>query len=215
MQSSPLIQLLTPGAADVRQALSNDSASRNPMQWDGLLDPLGRILGPDGKPASGSTEERAPVILYPGLGRDSLAMRPVTRLCRRLGYAAQDWNRGVNLGPTEALESFLIGLADDVVRTARAAGRPITLVGWSLGAVYAREIARLIPEAVRHVVAIGSPEHYRGDAFGVRWLLRWAAHTGRDDVRNLLAMLRRPLRTPFTCISTLADGSVARLPALA
>lgn len=209
------IELLTPDAPAVRAALSRNAHERSPMQWDGLLDPLHRILKREGAPLSEAAAEASPLIVYPGLARDSLAMRPVMRLCRRMGYDARDWGRGVNLGPEGNIDEFIASLSHDVARTARETGHPVTLVGWSLGSVYAREIARLIPEAVRHVVAIGSVDHYQRDAFGVRWLLRWAARTGREDVRNLLALLRRPLRTPLTCISALADGSIARLPALA
>lgn len=214
-EAGQIIELLTPDAPAVRAALSQNAPERTPMHWDALLEPLRRILNRDGVPFSGAAGEASPLIVYPGLARDSLAMRPVMRLCRRMGYDARDWGRGMNLGPEGSIEDFIAGLSHDVARTARETGAPVTLVGWSLGSVYAREIARLMPEAVRHVVAIGSPDHYQRDAFGVRWLLRWAARTGREDVRKLLAMLRRPLRTPLTCISALADGSVARLPALA
>lgn len=215
-QANQLIELLTPGAPAVRNALENQIAHRNPIRWDALLDPLGRILTRDGLPSNSVMDVSSPLIIYPGLARDGLSMRPAMRLCRRLGYDARDWGRGVNLGPTDSIETFIAALARDVAHTAQETGKLVTLVGWSLGGVYAREIARLIPEAVRHVVAIGSPDHYhQGDAFGVRWLLRWAARTGREDVRNLLALLRRPLRTPLTCISAMADGSIARLPALA
>jgi pimeloyl-ACP methyl ester carboxylesterase len=207
------IELLTPDAPAVRAALNQNAPERGPMHWDALIEPLHRILNREGQPLAASSG--SPLIVYPGLARDSLAMRPVMRLCRRMGYDARDWGRGVNLGPDGNIEDFVASLSHDVARTARETGHPVTLVGWSLGSVYAREIARLIPEAVRHVVAIGSPDHYQRDAFGVRWLLRWAARTGREDVRNLLALLRRPLRTPLTCISALADGSIARLPALA
>ncbi|MDQ7989823.1 MAG: alpha/beta hydrolase [Candidatus Dactylopiibacterium sp.] len=211
-----LMTLLTPGAPEIRTALEQfpDALARPSMDWDALLDPIGEALA-HGRPDHATPPEASPVILYPGLARDSLAMRPVLRLCRRLGLAPQDWGRGVNMGPTDNVERFMAELAADVQETAFRAGAPVSLVGWSLGGVYAREIARLAPEAVRQVIAIGSPAHYAGDAFGVRWLLRWAARTGRADVRALLALLRRPLRAPFVCLSALADGSVKRLPALA
>jgi pimeloyl-ACP methyl ester carboxylesterase len=214
-QASQLIELLTPGAPAVRTAIENQAVHRGPIRWETLLDPLSLILTRENTASADLTDNSSPLIVYPGLARDSLSMRPVMRLCRRMGYDARDWGRGVNLGPTDSIEAYISGLARDVARTAQETGKLVTLVGWSLGGVYAREIARLIPEAVRHVVAIGSPDHYQGDAFGVRWLLRWAARTGREDVLNLLALLRRPLRTPLTCISALADGSIARLPALA
>lgn len=216
-QNQQLIQLLTPGEREIRQALEQTSRvpSRDQMCWDELLDPIAGALSQPHHSKTLASTAAEPLIVYPGLARDSLAMRPVMRLCRRMGYDARDWGRGINMGPSANVDEFIAGLCAEVQEAAFRANRPVTLLGWSLGGVYAREIARLVPEAVRHIVAIGSPAHYAGDAFGVRWLLRWAARTGHVDVRALLARLRRPLTAPFTCLSALADGRIERLPALA
>lgn len=213
-KNTELIRLLTPDAAAVRAALQHEAATRPPNGWDALLEPLARILRPDSQDPVFEPGSAGTLIVYPGLGRDSLAMRPLLRLARRLGYETRDWGHGLNLGPTGPVETFIDTLSSEVERSAREAGRPVSLLGWSLGAVYAREVARSVPDAVAHVVAIGNACGPRGDAFGVRWLLRWAARTGRDDVHSLLERLRRPLLAPMTCLVALADGSIARLPAL-
>lgn len=208
-----LMRLLTPDAPAVRAALQHEAATQPATGWDALLDPLARILRPDLRGALAEPGSAGPLIVYPGLGRDSLAMRPLLRLARRLGYDTRDWGHGINLGPTGRVDDFIDTLSSEVERAAREAGRPVTLLGWSLGGVYAREIARSVPDAVRHVVAFGSAGP-RGDAFGIRWLLRWAARTRREDVRALLERLRRPLLAPMTCLVALADGSITCLPAL-
>lgn len=193
--------VLTPDVPQSSSALSDVEPS--PV----LLDELGRVLGPA---SAGS-----PLIVYPGLARDGFALRPLLRLGRRLGYASQDWGRGVNLGPTAPIEPFVQQLALDVRMQAERSGQPVTLLGCSLGAVYAREVARQIPDAVKHVIAIGSAVPLVRDAFGVRWLLAWAARLGPGEVRRLLVRLRRPLAAPLTCLQATEDGCVARLPGFA
>lgn len=67
-----------------------------------------------------------PVVIYPGLHGDALSLRPLLRLCRRLGYAARDWGRGMNIGPGDDIDAYLASLAADLrvaaERCARAWG---------------------------------------------------------------------------------------------
>lgn len=62
------------------------------------------------------------------------------------------WNLGVRADTLQKLESCIDRIG---------AKEPILLVGWSLGGLYARELARLCPERVRAVVTLGSP--FSGD----------------------------------------------------
>jgi pimeloyl-ACP methyl ester carboxylesterase len=73
---------------------------------------------------------------------------------RVLGYRAAGWGLGVNRGDVPRLAGRVAELVD---RDAAESGRPVRLVGWSLGGVIAREAARLRPDAVSHVVTMGSP----------------------------------------------------------
>jgi pimeloyl-ACP methyl ester carboxylesterase len=73
---------------------------------------------------------------------------------RALGYRSAGWGLGVNRGNVPVLAGQVAAL---VGRDAEESGRPVRLVGWSLGGVIAREAARLRPEAVSHVVTLGTP----------------------------------------------------------
>lgn len=79
------------------------------------------------------------VIVFPGLTAGDGSTRPLRHLLRDLGYHAHGWRLGQNLGPTHEI---LGGLGDLLERVHRRAGAPITLIGWSLGGIYARELAR-------------------------------------------------------------------------
>ena len=64
------------------------------------------------------------------------------------------WDLGRNRGPTEEV---LTGLPEALLTHAARSGRPVSLVGWSLGGIYAREMARRHPRQVRQVITLGSP----------------------------------------------------------
>jgi dienelactone hydrolase len=74
------------------------------------------------------------------------------------GHTAHEWGMGFNLGPTPANFAFLLGRVSSL---AREHGEPVALVGWSLGGLFAREIARRQPETVRKVITLGTP--FSGD----------------------------------------------------
>lgn len=97
-----------------------------------------------------------PVLLLPAFTTGERELRPLARFLTQLGYAVQDWGEGRNLGLRRAvLERTLARLARIVER----AGRPASLIGWSGGGLYAREIARLRPALVRRVITLGTPIH--------------------------------------------------------
>jgi pimeloyl-ACP methyl ester carboxylesterase len=95
-----------------------------------------------------------PVLVLPGLMTDDTSTRPLRRTLRGLGYRAHGWQLGRNIGPTAAA---VTGMRDRLDRLAHRYGRPVTLVGWSLGGIFARDLARRTPDSVRQVITLGSP----------------------------------------------------------
>jgi pimeloyl-ACP methyl ester carboxylesterase len=94
------------------------------------------------------------VQVLPGFMASNTSTAPMRRLLKELGYDAHGWDSGRNVRVDNALiarlETQLARLNDDT-------GRKVSLVGWSLGGVLARELAKLHPERVRLVVSLGSP----------------------------------------------------------
>src|SRR5829696_9235784 len=95
-----------------------------------------------------------PVLVLPGLAATDESTRPLRWFLRTRGYHTHGWRLGRNTGPSTRIRS---GLGDRVRAIAERHGRRISLVGWSLGGIYAREIARSAPDAVRQVITLGSP----------------------------------------------------------
>ncbi|MGV3511198.1 MAG: esterase/lipase family protein [Novosphingobium sp.] len=107
-------------------------------------------------------EERAEssraVMLLPGFGTHPARMKPLRVALEAAGHRVSDWGLGFNFGPTE---DRFERLCERVVTMARKEGEPLVLVGWSLGGLFAREVAKRHPEAVRLVVTMGTP--FSGD----------------------------------------------------
>lgn len=99
-----------------------------------------------------------PVMLLPGFGANPGRMKRMQQALQDAGHSVQDWGLGFNLGPTP--ENFVF-LMRRVGAMARLHDRPVALVGWSLGGLFAREIARRQPASVGRVITMGTP--FSGD----------------------------------------------------
>jgi pimeloyl-ACP methyl ester carboxylesterase len=127
-----------------------------------------------------------PVLVLPGFLASDRSTVPLRRFLGRLGYRVGGWDLGRNLGPRAGV---LTGLARSLDQLVERHGQPVSLVGWSLGGVYARLLALEAPAAVRTLVTLGSP---------------FADRHGR------LAPLATPgpLPVPSTAVYTRSDGIV-------
>lgn len=99
-----------------------------------------------------------PVMLLPGFAAHPKRMRPMLEALREAGHDAEEWGLGFNLGPTPQNFQFL---SRRVAKLARDYDAPVALVGWSLGGLFAREIARRQPSTVSRVITMGTP--FSGD----------------------------------------------------
>jgi pimeloyl-ACP methyl ester carboxylesterase len=150
-----------------------------------------------------------PVVLFPGLGADAMALAPLQRCCRELGYAASDWGHGCNVGPQGAVEDWLDQLTEGVACTVARHGRRASLVGWSLGGIYAREIARRRPRLVRQVVTLGTPFAGRSEHTNVGVLYQLLSGRAPHIDEALLARLAATPPVPTTSVYSRSDGVVA------
>ncbi|USA38641.1 esterase/lipase family protein [Pelagerythrobacter marinus] len=94
------------------------------------------------------------VMLLPGFATHPIRMRYMAGLLERAGHKVKRWGLGVNFGPTEANIRYL---ERRLVEVHERYGRDVYLVGWSLGGLFAREIAKRHPDRVAKVITMGSP----------------------------------------------------------
>jgi hypothetical protein len=151
-----------------------------------------------------------PVLVIPGFLAGPLSTDLLRDVVRRLGYRVYDWGLGYNVGyrasMTEALPERLCHIRE------RADGRRVSIIGWSAGGIYARELARAFPDDVRSVITLGSP--FRGNhRASTAWRVWQLLNRGTDATKTIAeaARIRReqPLTMPTTCIYSKTDGVVA------
>lgn len=99
-----------------------------------------------------------PVMLLPGFGSHPRRMKPMADALSAAGHHVHQWGLGLNLGPNERNFAYLMRR---VAVIARENWHPVALVGWSLGGLFAREIARREPHLVAKVITMGTP--FSGD----------------------------------------------------
>ena len=148
-----------------------------------------------------------PVLVIPGFGANDLSTAPLRRALRRLGYAAHGWDLGTNLGMRPPIKNALNQRLQKLQAEHQA---PVSLIGWSLGGVFVREMARHQPQLVRHLFTLGAPITGRPDANNMLPLFR-VANRGKAVNLDWDGFRRRctPPPVPCTAIYTKSDGIVA------
>jgi pimeloyl-ACP methyl ester carboxylesterase len=150
-----------------------------------------------------------PVVIFPGLGADGSSVALLRDHCRSLGYAAFDWGQGFNTGPQGDLDTWLGALKLKVADLLSNHEQPATLIGWSLGGLYAREIGKLMAPRVRQVITIGTPFNADADHTNVGWLFRLLSGSSVALDPALSRRLRTPPPLRTTSIYSRTDGVVA------
>ena len=95
-----------------------------------------------------------PVLVLPGLVASDASTRPLRSFLKNRGYAASGWRQGRNLGLRPGVQHAMTDLVKELND---ADGRKVSLIGWSLGGLYARQLAKMMPQRVRQVITLGSP----------------------------------------------------------
>jgi pimeloyl-ACP methyl ester carboxylesterase len=150
-----------------------------------------------------------PVVIFPGLGAGGNSVAPLCAHCRSLGYDAFDWGQGFNTGPQGDLDAWLHTLKLKVVNLLAGHSAPATLIGWSLGGLYAREIGKLMAPHIRQVITLGTPFNAKVDHSNVGWLFRMLSGSSSALSPALSRRLRTPPPLRTTSIYSRSDGVVA------
>jgi pimeloyl-ACP methyl ester carboxylesterase len=148
-----------------------------------------------------------PVLVMPGLGGSDLSTRVMRAFLRRLGYYVHAWRLGRNLGPTDHI---IDGLAQRFGALTTKHNQRLTLIGHSMGGIYARELARRAPHRIRQVVTLGSPVSWRrGARSNVSGVYRTLSPLHSERAREVPQDYSPALPdVPLTAIFTKRDGVV-------
>lgn len=151
-----------------------------------------------------------PVIVYPGLGAGSMTTANLRTFLQRAGFEVSDWGGGVNIGHSGDFDDWLGELVANVrVLQAQHDGRKVSLVGWSLGGIFAREIAKLAPGCVRQVITLATPFASLGGANHAGTLYKLLNGDTSRLTPALEARLRESPPVPTTSVYSKTDGIVS------
>lgn len=148
-----------------------------------------------------------PVLVLPGLITSDTSTRPLRAILSALGYPVYGWNLGRNFGPLPGVEK---GMIDRVKELHEKHGRKVSIVGWSLGGIYARQLAKMMPDHVRQVITLGSP--FNGDPRATNaWKVYEFAsgHKVSDRDRHMGGAISLAPDVPTTSIFSKTDGICA------
>jgi len=146
------------------------------------------------------------VLVFPGFIASGTSTRPLRGFLDKTGYRSYCWKQGRNFGLRDGLEQRM---RERVGELKDRHGRKVSLIGWSLGGVFAREIARQVPDDVRLVITMGSP--FGAPKANHPWrLYNLFADTPIEDMDPArFAEMRQPPPVPSTAIYSETDGIAA------
>ena len=145
-----------------------------------------------------------PVLVLPGLVTSDRSTVALRTFLRSRGWNAQGWELGRNFGPRPGIEK---GMIERVTTLNDKSGEKVSLVGWSLGGIYARQLAKMMPERVRQVITLGSP--FNGDPRATNaWRLYefTSGHKVDDRENHMGGAISEAPPVPTTAIFSRTDG---------
>jgi pimeloyl-ACP methyl ester carboxylesterase len=170
---------------------------------------LSKLPGGDGQP----------VMTLPGFGGADGSTAMLRRYISRWGYEAHPWQLGRNLDPSAAKEmSAVLDFMSEVVtvvgkqlyKIKKRSGKRVSLVGWSLGGLYSRQLASAYPDLVRQVITLGTP--FGDPRSTIIWpIMRRLNDTpepAEEDMQRWVSMAKAPIEVPLSIIWSKTDGFV-------
>ena len=154
-------------------SISDDPDLRIPPGWRRVSEAswlLSRAWHGIGHLGARGPEGGPPVLVIPGFIANDRTTMALRRALAEAGYRTYTWNSGWNMGARPDTIARLRQRLDEI-----APDQPVLVVGWSLGGVFARELARAVPGRVRAVATLGSPFSQDPHLNNVWRLYEWVA----------------------------------------
>lgn len=148
-----------------------------------------------------------PVLVLPGFMTSNHSTSLLRRFLKEIGYESYGWNLGRNTGDM----AFNDKISEQIWDIHVATGQQVSIIGWSLGGIFARQMAKEHPELVRQVITLGSPFSGITEPNNVSWIYqlitngRKIEHLGDE----LLDDISKPAPVPTTAVYTKEDGIVS------
>lgn len=153
--------------------------------------------------------DKHPVMVLPGFLASDVSTKPIRSFLKFKGYKTYGWGLGRNIGTQIVGGNNVLSdeLLDRVVALSLKHEKKVSLVGWSLGGILAREIARLLPDHVRQVITLGSP--FNGPGGSAPMVAKLFNFINGDIVSTnpqVLVDMLTPPPVPSSAIYSKSDG---------
>ncbi len=146
-----------------------------------------------------------PVLVIPGFLGNDINTLPLRNFLKRIGYTTYPWELGVNLANFEDIDALEKRVNDLYLKHQEK----ISVVGWSLGGIYARELSKRNPAMIRQVITTGSPFRGIHEPNRVDWLLRLLRGDVEKEVgEDFINSIAEPTSVLTTSIYSKKDGAV-------
>jgi hypothetical protein len=169
-------------------------------------------LSPPPFPDDAARGDGQPVIVIPGFLAPDMSTARLRDFLAQQNFQPVSWTAGINLGP---MRRVMTDLQKQIRALADQTGRPVSLVGISLGGTTARQVAKCCPDIIARVITLVSPIHMPVVTplapLAQAAALLWDAEEVRD-----LAAIAQPPPVPLTAIVSRDDGIIdwrASIPA--
>ncbi len=146
-----------------------------------------------------------PVLVLPGLAASDRSTRPMRHFLKKQNYVPYGWDQGRNLGLRDQVLETMLAKVDEIFASHK---QKLSIIGWSLGGIFARELAKLRPEKIRFVISLGSPHSGNPRASHAHRFYEYVAGHPVDDP-PIKSRLDKAPPVPTTSIYTKTDGIVA------
>lgn len=156
-------------------------------------------------PRMPSRVDGPPILVLPGFLASDRSTALLRRALADAGFRAHGWHMGTNWGPrADTLDRLVTRLR----RVSAKNDAPVTILGWSLGGVYARELAKRLPEKVARVVTMGTP--FSGDMRANNaWRLYELVNDHKVDAPPIDARPQEKPPVPTYALWSRRDGIIA------
>lgn len=147
------------------------------------------------------------VLVLPGFMASDTSTRPMRSLLTDLGYDVMGWDLGRNIRIDNARVE---AMGECLRKLYQRSGGKVSIVGWSLGGLLARELGKLYPEMVRQVISLGSPlKSDRGFSNASKLFEAFNGKVTEPERDGRFAGIDTPPPVPSTSVYTKTDGVVA------
>jgi len=152
-----------------------------------------------------TTGDGHPVLVVPGFMTNDTSTKGLRNFVDKIGYQSYPWDLGRNYANLENINQLLDKL--EVIHAQHQ--EKISLIGWSLGGVYARELAKAKPHLIRQVITLGSPFGGIQEPNNATWIFNLIQGKKAQELdQDWLDTLPNPAPVPTTALYSKKDGIV-------